>query len=276
MIARETRRTVNEEVYFQMKKMIATGELASGTSLTLRPLAAKLGVSKMPVIEAIRRLERDGLVNTLAKWGATVKEWSREEVLEATYIRRGLEAEAARLFVERASKEDKQKLVELGERFDALAATDPMRCEEADMDLHLHVVRSTHYPRLYELVENSKIETTTSYGLQLARNDPPGGKGLIYQELVGVHKPVIEALLGTDPDAAAVAMWQHISGVLKHIIEVDPALERLHTDQAVIIALLPASALQLSFPTFGSHLDSRVVEEVQAASDSNPLLFRFV
>jgi DNA-binding GntR family transcriptional regulator len=218
VIAKEARRTVNEEVYFQIKRMIATGELASGTSLTLRPLAAKLGVSKMPVIEAIRRLERDGLVVTLAKWGATVKEWSHEEILEATYIRRGLEAEAARLFVERASKEDKQKLVDLGERFDMFALKDPMKCEEADMELHLHVVRSTQYPRLYELVENSKIETTTCYGLQLARNDPPGQKGLIYKDLVGVHQPVIEALLGTDPDAAALAMWQHISAILKQIM----------------------------------------------------------
>src|SRR6185436_9177603 len=82
--------TVSEKVYDQIKRMIARRELLPGSALVLRTLATQLGVSRMPVLEAIRRLERDGLVTVVPKWGATVKAWSREEILEAHFIRRAL------------------------------------------------------------------------------------------------------------------------------------------------------------------------------------------
>src|SRR5437899_8092277 len=129
MIKKET---VSQRVYYQMKNMIARRELQPGSPLILRNLASRLKVSRMPIIESIRRLERDGLVTVLPKWGATVKEWSREERLEAYVIRRALEGEAARFFVMRASAEDKRRLIELSDRFDEFAAYDPVQCDEAD------------------------------------------------------------------------------------------------------------------------------------------------
>jgi DNA-binding GntR family transcriptional regulator len=222
MLLSERRLTVNEQVYLQIKTMIARRELPPGTPLVLRPLASKLGVSKMPVIEAIRRLEKDGLVSVLPKWGATVKRWSREEILEACCIRRGLETEAARFFVLRASSEEKKKLTELGERFDAFAATDPVKCEEADMDFHLHIVRCTRFPRLYELIENSKIETATFYGLSvaMARTSAPEIEAG-YRKSIGCHQPVIEALLRNDPEAAVHAISQHINSILIPIMKLE-------------------------------------------------------
>ena len=89
------RQTVSRQVYYQIRDMIAKGELAPGTPLVLRELADKLKVSRMPVVEAIRRLERDGFVLDVPKWGASVREWTREERLEAYCIRRALEGEAA-------------------------------------------------------------------------------------------------------------------------------------------------------------------------------------
>jgi DNA-binding GntR family transcriptional regulator len=226
MLPLERRLTINEQVYLQIKAMIARRELPPGTPLVLRPLAGKLGVSKMPVIEAIRRLEKDGLVSVLPKWGATVKRWSREEILEACCIRRGLEAEAARFFVLRASAEEKKKLTELGDRFDAFAATDPVKCEEADMDFHLHIVRCTRFPRLYELIENSKIETATFYGLRVAMAQ----KSVVdteanYRKSIGCHQPVIEALLRNDPEAAAQAISQHINSILIPIMKLEDGAE---------------------------------------------------
>ncbi|MCX6623645.1 MAG: GntR family transcriptional regulator, partial [Acidobacteria bacterium] len=97
------RTTANEEVYRKIRRMIATCELAQGTPLVVRTLAAQLGVSRTPVVEALRRLERDGLIHAVPKWGATVKTWNWEEVRGVHHVRRGLEGEAARLFVTQAS-----------------------------------------------------------------------------------------------------------------------------------------------------------------------------
>ncbi len=197
-----------------MKNMIARRELQPGSPLILRDLASRLKVSRMPIVESIRRLERDGLVTVLPKWGATVKEWSREERLEAYVIRRALEGEAARFFVMRANPEDKRRLVELSDRFDEFAAYDPVQCDEADIEFHLHIVRSTRFQRLYDLIENSKIETATLFGLCMEAVDTHGKRELDYKKLIGCHKPVIDALLGKNPDMAAQAIWHHIDSVL--------------------------------------------------------------
>jgi len=195
--------------------MIASAELTPGSSLVLRELAEKLKVSRMPVVEAIRRLERDGFVTDLPMWGASVKEWTSEERLEAYCIRRALEGEAARFFVQRATAEDRKKLVELSDRFDELAETDPIRCDQADIDFHLHIARCTRFQRLTELIENSKIETATILGLSLVSInvtvDP--------KKDIGCHKPVVEALLGADPEVAMRAIWKHIDSALERINE---------------------------------------------------------
>src|SRR5579872_6939677 len=111
------RHTVSESVYFEFRRSIASGEFKPGQPLIVRNMAAKFKVSRTPVIEAIRRLERDGLVRVAPKWGATVKDWHWDEIEEAVYIRRALESEAAWLFVERAVPDAKRRLQQLNELF---------------------------------------------------------------------------------------------------------------------------------------------------------------
>jgi len=178
-------------------------------------------VSRMPVVEAIRRLERDGFVTVVPKWGASVKEWTRKERLEAYCIRRALEGEAARFFVMQATEEDKRKLVELSDRFDSLVISDPIACDEADIEFHLHIARCTGFQRLYELIENSKIETATVFGLCLVSIDMAGRKPFNPRKDIGCHKPVVKALLGRNPEMATRAIWKHIDSVLERIMELE-------------------------------------------------------
>jgi DNA-binding GntR family transcriptional regulator len=192
----------------------------------LRELAGKLKVSRMPVVEAIRRLERDGFVTVVPKWGASVKEWTREERLEAYCIRRALEGEAARFFVMRATEEDRKKLVELSDRFDSLVTSDPIGCDAADIEFHLHIARCSRFQRLCELIENSKIETATVFGLSLVSINMPGRKPFDPRKDIGCHKPVVKALLGKDPEAATRAIWKHIDSVLERIMELKGTAEK--------------------------------------------------
>jgi len=218
-------RTISQQVYYEIRGMIGRGELLPGSAMVLRDLAAKLKVSRMPVVEAIRRLERDGFVTVVPKWGASVKEWTSDERLEAYCIRRGLEGEAARFFVMRATEEDKRKLVEISDRFDSLVISDPIGCDEADIEFHLHIARCTGFQRLYELIENSKIETATVFGLCLVSINLPGRKPFNPRKDIGCHKPVVKALLGRDPEMATRAIWKHIDSVLERIMELEGADE---------------------------------------------------
>jgi DNA-binding GntR family transcriptional regulator len=223
--ALKTTSTVHERIYVQLKTMIAKGELCPGTPLELRPLAARLGVSKTPIIEAIRRLERDGLITVIPRLGAMVKQWTYEDVQEAYHIRRALESEAARLFVTRATPEDKAKLVQLNNTFDRLAASASLGSIEADINIHLHIVRCTRYPHLYQLVENSKIETTLQYGFRGMLSE----RALSYKKNAGVHESLIRALLGNDPDVAEHEMKRNLDNLLDMIRE----LERKNEEQGL-------------------------------------------
>ena len=60
--------------------MILKGELVPGVQLVQRKIAAKLGTSTMPVLEALRRLERDGFVVAIPHAGVHVKEWTQQEI----------------------------------------------------------------------------------------------------------------------------------------------------------------------------------------------------
>lgn len=208
--------TVSERVYYEFRRSIALGELNPGQPLTVRGMAAKFKVSRTPVIEAIRRLERDGLVKVAAKWGATVKEWPWDEIVEAIYIRRALEGEAARLFVMRATPEAKRRLTQLNVLFNRCVANDNMvSCQDTDIKLHLHIARSCRLPRLYELVENSSIERIIILGLSAKRAQTK--KSISYRENLGSHDALVQKLLGPSPEAARAAMVAHIETSWEHV-----------------------------------------------------------
>ena len=205
------RSTLNEKVYYELRKGIALAEFEPGEALVIRTIAAKLKVSRTPVIEALRRLERDGLVLAVPKWGATVREWNWDEIVEAFHIRRALEGEAAWLFVKRATPEDKERLAGLCALFNQYAANnDVVSCQDIDMELHLHIARSTRLPRLYALMENSSIERIAILGSVAKRSQDK--RFINYRTQVGIHDKLMQALIGEEAEAARAAMWQHVSG----------------------------------------------------------------
>lgn len=210
-------KTVHERTYTKLRELIAGGELPPGAPLSLRPLANRLGVSKMPVVEAIRRLERDGLITVVPRLGAKVKEWSSDEVTEAYHIRRALESEAARLFVMRASRADKEKLVQLNDIFDRLASAASLACNEADIRFHMHIVRATRYPHLIKLVENSRVHTALQYAFRWS----PDELAQNYKSSVGIHRSLVKVLLGNDPEAAEREMKRCIDRLVTKIEELD-------------------------------------------------------
>src|SRR5580765_1353547 len=93
--------TKREYAYVELRDLIVKGELAPGTRLSLRPLADRLGLSVMPVRDALRSLELEGLVEMSDHRGAFVAQISKDEVLECVSLRMWLEVyavmESARL-----------------------------------------------------------------------------------------------------------------------------------------------------------------------------------
>ncbi len=100
-----TVRTTEDLVYETLRQEIMSG-VEPGTPLRLSSLADRLGVSTMPVRAAIRRLEREGLVRTVARKGAIVAPLELEDIQEIQAVRWGIEGLAARLGAVAVTDED--------------------------------------------------------------------------------------------------------------------------------------------------------------------------
>src|SRR5580765_7402432 len=86
--------TKREFAYVELRDLIIKGELAPGARLSLRPLADRLGLSVMPIRDALRSLELEGLVEMSDHRGAYVAQISKAEVLECVSLRMWLEVYA--------------------------------------------------------------------------------------------------------------------------------------------------------------------------------------
>jgi DNA-binding GntR family transcriptional regulator len=111
------RSTLAESVANKLRELILQGQLAPGTRLRPQHLAPGLGVSVMPVREALRILGAEGLVSFTPRIGARVAEFSEEDIEELYLVRGALEGLAARLA---ATNMTEQKLHGLREAFDEM------------------------------------------------------------------------------------------------------------------------------------------------------------
>src|SRR5213596_2050398 len=91
------------EAYTFVKRRILRGELVMGQVISRRKLAAELGMSFLPISEALQRLEFEGLLESRPRAGTRVRIPSRQDVAGHYTLREALEVQAARLFCEVAT-----------------------------------------------------------------------------------------------------------------------------------------------------------------------------
>src|SRR5258705_10869709 len=109
------------EAYGVVRQRIARGELTLGEAVSRRQLAAELGMSFLPVSEALLRLEFEGLLESRPRAGTRVRIPSREDVRGHYVVREALEVQAAMLFASGASPEDRAELIAAAARVDAMS-----------------------------------------------------------------------------------------------------------------------------------------------------------
>lgn len=204
--------TVSDRVYGEMRDKILSGELGAGAKLVQRKLASELGASIIPVSEALRRLQSEGLVICHAGLGAQVKTWTSDDVTGIYLLREFLEGATSRLFAEKASPAERLTLEELGKRYDAcLAEEDPMGFTRADIDLHLYIAKHAKSPTLAQFAENFCVITTAMKNALWKSKK----LGVRPRRESGIHDALIAAITQCDPDAAEQAARAHVREALE-------------------------------------------------------------
>lgn len=103
---------LRDQIREQLRKRIIDGRLPPGARLVERELAAELGVSRVPVREAVRMLESEGFVQVVPRRGVVVKQLSRTDVEELFDVRESLEVLATRRAAENARPADLRRLAQ--------------------------------------------------------------------------------------------------------------------------------------------------------------------
>ena len=144
--------TKTEWIYSQLREMITSGELPSGSRLPLAPLAERFGTSEIPVREAMRMLHRDGLVRIESHRGATVASVSWDQLYEAIFVRSYLEILAIEEAVPRHDEASLGLVREELVRMDELAAEPTSETATAfsvaNRTFHTNLYAPCQYPLL--------------------------------------------------------------------------------------------------------------------------------
>lgn len=139
--------TKSEYAYQELRRRILDGDFRPGQRLLLRPVADELGLSVMPVRDAMRMLERDGLVTTQSHRGATVSPLSSSAIIDAISIRMWLEVLAVRQAVPLHTDHTTAEIEALFREADrVLAEGDGLAYAEANRRLHEAIERPAPAP----------------------------------------------------------------------------------------------------------------------------------
>ncbi len=216
---------LKERAYAHIVDRMAHGALPPGSRLSNRRLAGELGVSVIPVREAISRLESEGFVEYQPGVGAFVPSPSYDELLEIYDLREAIECHAIRKVAESITEADLDRLdddlASMAEVADLLQKTDrkarrPEWFEQwtsADADFHDLFLRVAGNRRALQTVQNLR-QMSRIFGTKVA------GKPLA--ELVRSieeHRRILEALKRGDPDRASRAMAEHIQSGCRVLLQ---------------------------------------------------------
>src|SRR5690625_395334 len=137
-----------------LREAIWNGELTPGTRLVERDLATKLEVSRAPLREALRLLERDGLVVMEPRRGVRVRTLTATDVEELYELRAAIEGLATELAIERATDTELATLNEMVKKTASTAQGSTTSPIDDDWEFHRALVRTAGSKRLLQAWEN--------------------------------------------------------------------------------------------------------------------------
>ncbi|MEV3858894.1 GntR family transcriptional regulator [Streptomyces sp. NPDC050095] len=197
------RGSLRDLAYDTLRRRILEVELRPGERLVERDLAAELDVSRIPLREALRRLEADGLVLIVPHRGALVAPFTPADVRDLFDVRESLESLAARLTAERA---DAAGLDRLQARLDAARQAtekqDRAAIAAANAGFHTDIVDLAENPLLTSMMRPLAARTHWLFRLT-AQRDPA--------RQCAEHEDLYEAIAARDADRAAALAHAHVA-----------------------------------------------------------------
>lgn len=195
---------LRDVVFKTLRQAILRGEIKPGERLLEIHLANKLGVSRTPIREAIRKLELENLVIMIPRKGAVVAEITEKSLRDVLEVRRALEALAVKLACEKIQDSEIEELKVTAKEFEeALKTGDVTVFAEADVKFHDIIYRTTDNQRLIQLLYNLREQMYRYRVEYLKREDS-------HEVLLAEHQHIIQMLAERNEERAVEAVCAHI------------------------------------------------------------------
>jgi DNA-binding GntR family transcriptional regulator len=192
-----------------LRKAIFDGDLVAGTQLRQDEIASRFGTSRIPVREALRQLESEGLVTLHPNRGAAVSSVSLEDVLELLEIRIGLECRALKLAIPNMVGSDFDFAAEILRGYDE--EPEPQKWGEMNWRFHETLYAPCHRPKLLSMIESNYGHVGRFVRLQVSM---AAGKEQPNRD----HWAILDACRAGDVSKAVKLLEEHIVHTQKSLM----------------------------------------------------------
>lgn len=203
--------SIADQIFDELEKAILTGEYERGDILTEIKLSEKMGVSRTPIREALRRLDQERIIEITAK-GAKVIGINDRDIADIYDIRLRIEGMASFLAAQRRSEEDLQRLkriLDLQEFYTKKEDADQIK--NYDSEFHLALYQISQCPTLLDTLEPLHRKVIKFRKVSVAH---PGRAQKSFAE----HKAIYDAIAEGDAINAEKLTCEHIANARKSIL----------------------------------------------------------
>ena len=207
--------TAPDIAYRIISQKILDGEFQPGMKLSRRKMAEITNVSVIPVIEALKRLEEDGLVESKPQWGSFVAVPTRKRIIQCYQLREAIECQCARILSQSITAEQLEELYRIARELDTVPYAEEHAADSRDYHLRFHnclaeytdndlLVRTLNRMNLFWVVckalraRASSIETPRYWHCKLvdeiASGDPERAEKAMREHVLDSLEPVLNTL----------------------------------------------------------------------------------
>jgi GntR family transcriptional regulator, rspAB operon transcriptional repressor len=204
--------SLSTKAYTILRHRILRGELPLGEVISRRKIAAELGMSLLPVMEALVRLELEGLLESRPRAGTRIRIPTREDVIGHSVVREALEGQAARLAALHATAAERESLLKLAVRVDVAQHSDQVQFATLHQRFHMRVVECTHVAALLKAIESTHALHSIWLCARVPRLPEHSRNNREHQDLANV-------LTGGTPEEAEHEMRQHVARGFQQIMD---------------------------------------------------------
>jgi len=195
---------LREVIFNTLREAIIVGELKPGERLMEVQLAEKMGVSRTPVREAIRKLELEGLVNMIPRKGAHVADLSVKDIMDALEVRASLDGLATALAAERITDEELKELKRVQLQFVQYVEKGTLQgLVKKDVEFHDIIYNSSRNEKLIQITNNLREQVQRFRVIYLKDYDST-------REIIKEHTGIFDALEKRDRELAQKVAQKHI------------------------------------------------------------------